>query len=374
MVRNLRRSTFLAGLAVAPLAFAPLPARSDVPRYGRALVLAGGGARGAYEAGVIEGMRAAAGTPDGSPIPGIDVVCGTSIGALNGWFLATAQYSKLSALWHGIASQPVFQVKRKFAAILRPDAFVLTKIVEALALAQGLTTDVQGVLDGGTLARWIDGHIDPRIPVITPFCFTVTNLDKARAELFLRLPFSPNDEQLSTGIDRLRHTVGMEAAVRLCPDDLLDRALQASATLPVLLDPIVMVSPEGDLDHYVDGGIADNDPIDVARALALDVDSVLVDPAESGRSAFNNALAIGVGAFGVAQARIIAASLRATYLETQGKRLFQGVATTAEQRAFLDRILDVGLSILRPTAALPVASRGVRSARKNRCRLPTRCR
>ena len=115
-----------------------------------------------------------------------------------------------------------------------------------------------------------------------------------------------------------------------------------------------MISPEGDQDRYCDGGIADNDPIDVGRALAMSVESVLVDPSESRRADYESALSIGVGAFGVAQARIIAASLRAAYLETRGKRLFQSAATTPDQLLFLDGILDVDLSILRPGAELPV--------------------
>ena len=65
-------------------------------------MLSGGGARGAYQAGVIEGLRRAAEVVDGQPLPGIGVVCGTSIGAR---FVATAQYTKLGELWHGVAAQ-----------------------------------------------------------------------------------------------------------------------------------------------------------------------------------------------------------------------------------------------------------------------------
>ena len=52
--------------------------------------------------------------------------------------------------------------------------------------------------------------------------------------------------------------------------------------------------------------------------------------------------------------RIAAASLRAAYLETEGKRLFWGSANTDEQKRFLDRILDVDLSVIRPLTELPV--------------------
>jgi predicted acylesterase/phospholipase RssA len=187
-----------------------------------------------------------------------------------------------------------------------------------------------------------------------PFCFTVANLDKARAELLLRVPFVPTSDQRIATIDRLRFSVGSNVAIRLVPDADLHASLQASATLPVLFDPVVMTSPEGDMDRYIDGGVSDNDPIDVGRALATAVDTVLVDPLETKPVPYANALSIAVGAFGVAQSRIFAASLREAYLETQGKRLFAASASTDEQRRFQDNLLDVDLSIMRPLTDLPV--------------------
>jgi predicted acylesterase/phospholipase RssA len=351
---RIRRIDFVAGLAGIPLLFGASPPAVRVTRFGRALVLAGGGARGAYEAGIVEALRRAAGVSDGQRIPGIDVVCGTSIGALNGWFVATAQYSRLADLWHGVAAEHVLEVKRRFAATAKRDAPILTKIMQALALAKGLTTNVQGILDSGGVERWIARHVDVQSPVVVPLCFTVTNLDKERAELLLRLPFVPTSEERTAAVDRLRHSVGVDVAVRLVPDDTLHAALRASATIPVLFDPVVMTSPEGDSDRYIDGGIADNTPIDVGRALAPVVNTVFVNPVNAQRAAYESALSIGVGAFGVAQSRILAASLRAAYLETQGKRLFSASASTDEQKRFLETVLDVDLSVIRPLTELPV--------------------
>jgi predicted acylesterase/phospholipase RssA len=350
----MKRLDFIAGLAATPMLLGTAPLAVREPRLGDALVLAGGGARGAYEAGIVEALRRAAGVSDGQPIPGLGVVCGTSIGALNGWFVATAQYSKLANLWHGIAAERVFEVKHQFAAATEPHAFILTKIVQALGLAKGLTTNVQGILDGANVDRWIAKHVDPQTPVVVPFCFTVTNLDRVRAELLFRLPSVPTDDQRTAAIKRLRSSVGFDIAARVVPDDILQMSLRASATIPVLFDPVVMISPEGDRDRYIDGGVSDNDPIDVGRALALRVNTVLVDPLNTKRVPYANALSIGVGAFGVAQSRILAASLRAAYLETQGKRLLLREANTDEQRRFLDAVLDVDLSVIRPLVDLPV--------------------
>ena len=52
-----------------------------------ALVLAGGAARGAYEVGVIKYLLEDVSRALGRPIP-LDVICGTSVGALNACGLA----------------------------------------------------------------------------------------------------------------------------------------------------------------------------------------------------------------------------------------------------------------------------------------------
>ena len=83
-------ATALAGLPVdVPAALRVVD--SAETRFGAVLVLSGGGARGAYEAGIIEGLVRSAGVADGEPLPGVDGVIGTSIGAINGWYVATAQ-------------------------------------------------------------------------------------------------------------------------------------------------------------------------------------------------------------------------------------------------------------------------------------------
>jgi predicted acylesterase/phospholipase RssA len=101
-VDMIERRRFLLGLAAA--AFTPplLGANNkstSPPLLERALVLSGGGARGAYEAGIVGALAAADGVSDGMPLPGYGLVAGTSIGALNGWFVATGQYQRMRELW-----------------------------------------------------------------------------------------------------------------------------------------------------------------------------------------------------------------------------------------------------------------------------------
>uniref|UniRef100_E6PDM3 PNPLA domain-containing protein n=1 Tax=mine drainage metagenome TaxID=410659 RepID=E6PDM3_9ZZZZ len=85
----MRRTAFLSsmlgvgGALAAPTTAAALPDEEDA-RAPAALVLSGGGARGAYEAGVIEALRRRAGIGDGEPLPPYRAVFGSSIGAING--------------------------------------------------------------------------------------------------------------------------------------------------------------------------------------------------------------------------------------------------------------------------------------------------
>jgi hypothetical protein len=91
------RQDFLSALAAVPfVVHGGAPQGSSQgnasSRLGGALVLSGGGARGAYEAGAITALVETHGIKDGEKLPGIDVVCGASIGAINGWLVAAAQY------------------------------------------------------------------------------------------------------------------------------------------------------------------------------------------------------------------------------------------------------------------------------------------
>ncbi len=62
----------------------------------KALVLSGGGALGAFEAGAIKALH------DGGSE--FDLICGTSIGAINASFAAQDKIDELTALWLGIAT------------------------------------------------------------------------------------------------------------------------------------------------------------------------------------------------------------------------------------------------------------------------------
>ncbi len=84
------------------------------PGIKRAIVLAGGGARGAYEAGVLSYLFEDLPKELGRPID-FDIVCGTSVGAIHAAFLAaTADVEEgrgqaLKEIWERLRVDEIFQ-------------------------------------------------------------------------------------------------------------------------------------------------------------------------------------------------------------------------------------------------------------------------
>ena len=326
------------------------------------LVLPGGGARGAYEAGVIEGIRSRGGIADGSPLPGVDIVVGTSIGAINGWFVATAQYSRLKQLWRTISSENIFQIKAQYSAIARPSSGVLTRVFEAALVSQGLTSNVTGLLDGARVQAWLDRNIDPSVPVIVPLIFSATNLERQRSDLFYQLPRGVTDDTRTDSSKRLQSIFGPGIIARELPREKLTVALAGSSAIPIIFDPVRITFDNGP-QTYIDGGIADSAPLDLARSASRRVQLILVDPARAREHAYPNAAAVGIAAFSIAQSRILDGSLRSAYLETAGKRLFGNASLTPQQQAFFQNVFDVEISLIRPSEELDVSIAGFRDAK-----------
>ena len=96
----------------------------------RALVLSGGGAKGAFEAGL-------ASTLVSEYQEQFDIVCGTSIGGINAAFIAQDDIEGLTSLWHTIACSE------------------LISVVPQIATLRDLFTLVQNVMAKPGLLRWL---------------------------------------------------------------------------------------------------------------------------------------------------------------------------------------------------------------------------
>jgi predicted acylesterase/phospholipase RssA len=326
----------------------------------RALVLSGGGARGAYEAGIIAGLAAKAGVSDGAPLSPYGIVCGTSIGALNGWFVATGQYTRLRDLWYGISAENLVRLKPQFAAIRDPESGVGNRFASAIRLAS-LTKNQGALLDSQPVLDWIARHVDPETPLLMPLIWVSTNLTMQRAEYFYMRPRGAPAGVPEEVIASLQLSLGPNTIVRAATADLLHRQLFASAAVPVAWDPVQMPGPDGSIDQYCDGGVASNSPVSFAHAVASAADVILMDPPFEPVTDYTDAVTIGFGVFGTMQRKILATDMRNVYFQSVAKNAFARVTDrrampNAEHERELASFMATDLFFMRPKETLPLGA------------------
>lgn len=217
--------------------FPPSPPR-------RALVLSGGGAKGAWQAGVIARLYGQGKSYDG--------IFGVSVGAINGLHLA--QYKrgqeyraakKLHDLWFQLDNS---KVKRYRNRLFGPIAALWSNSIYSTA----------------PLRRFLDEHLDVQALADSGKHFSVgtTNYFDGRSFRSLGIVSAPFGLALEGG-----------------KKDVLD-AVMASAAFPLMFEPIVRRA--GNMEDYIyDGGVVDVTPLKQAITWGADeVDVILCEPSE----------------------------------------------------------------------------------------------
>jgi NTE family protein len=223
-----------------------------------ALVLAGGGARGAYEVGALAALAPALAARGETP----DIVVGTSIGALNGAFLAARADQPLEA-----AAAAGLQMWRelRWGDALRPllSPSELGRLLGAVAMFARLPcVGLPGLLDPsplrGTLERHVafeqiagnveDGMLKAAAVVATAYSTTRS------------VVFHHGGPALQPDTARAIDYV----ATALAPEHVL-----ASAAIPGAF-PAVEIRQPGAADWYGDGGVRLNAPLKPALALGAE--------------------------------------------------------------------------------------------------------
>jgi NTE family protein len=225
------------------------------PRAG--LVLTGGGARAAYQVGVLKAVRDILGNPVANPFP---IVCGTSAGAINAAALAAAadHYSRavggLLELWEHMRCELVY----------RTDAWHIAKSGARWLGAMMLIRRQNPVslLDNEPLRHLLEKHLDfARIQqhidsgALYAACVTASGYTSGQSVSFF---------QGGSALEGWERNQRIGAAVSLRLEHLL-----ASAALPFLF-PAVKVHRE----YFGDGSMRQIAP--VSPALHLGADRVLV--------------------------------------------------------------------------------------------------
>ncbi len=229
-----------------------------------ALVLSGGGARGAYEAGVLRYLREE--LPDSlGAQPRLDILCGTSIGAINACFLASsahepaAQGAALAAVWRGLrleevfhwsalrlASLPVYAWRQLRATRLRHVSWRLSDFLYPEALARV----VHEQIDWGQLQRNLrDGLLDA-------LTVTATDLGTGRAVVFVQTAGPLPGWSRDPVVEARARVIGPEHAL-------------ASGAIPLLFRPVRIED-----SWFTDGSVRQNTPL--SPAIRLGADRVLV--------------------------------------------------------------------------------------------------
>jgi NTE family protein len=236
--------------------------RGDSPRI--ALVLSGGGARGAYEAGVVRYLRGELAEALGYQ-PRIDLLCGTSIGAINACGLASLadaperQGEGLVEVWQSLRLEEVFHWSALRLAALPLYAW---RQLRATRLRQ-LTWRLSDFLWPEALARtvergfdWERLHRNVRAGHVHALTVTATDLGTGRAVVFVEsaapLPAWSRDPLVEA------------RAGEIGPAHAL-----ASGAIPLLFRPVRIED-----SWFVDGSVRQNVPL--APAVRLGADRLLV--------------------------------------------------------------------------------------------------
>ena len=180
-----------------------------------AFVLGGGGLLGAHEVGMLRALSDAGIAPD--------VIVGTSIGAINGAFVAAdpaGAAARLRQMWQGDA------VRHAFSGTLWGRAVRLASSGTHLHAMDPLRDMLRGMLPASDFA-------DLKLP----FHCVAASIERASARWFSSGPIVP--------------------------------AVLASCAVPGLLPPVAVGG-----EHYFDGGLVDSIP--VGRAIALGARTVYV--------------------------------------------------------------------------------------------------
>jgi NTE family protein len=237
----------------------------DPPEKRVALVLPGGGARGAYEVGALSVLLPELERRGEKPT----IFCGTSVGAINAAYLGSVAHLPVEEQvrrglehWKGLAKKDIIR------SVVGPGLpRTIFRLVGDMLEVPGVR--LAGLMDPTPLRRTLDKIVDweglaknGRDGTYEAVCLVATSL--ARSGPVAWVQGRAEIPAQKRGAD-LRY-------VRV--EELEAQHVRASAAIPLLFAPVRVDHPEEESDFYVDGATRLNTPI--APALALGADRVIV--------------------------------------------------------------------------------------------------
>ena len=217
-----------------------------------ALILSGGGARGAYQAGVLKGLAEILPEKKKSPF---DIISGVSAGAINGAKLAcdidsfANAVEKLNFLWSQIATDQVFKT----------DFLSMNKFSFGLL---GQQKKIDSLLDTSPLFDLLNEHCD--------FSKIKKNLDAKNIESLI---ITANNYTTGSAVSFIQSSTSKltwRESRRLAVLSEIDAShVMASSAIPILFSPIKIGT-----QYYGDGCVRNNTPC--SPALRMGADKIFV--------------------------------------------------------------------------------------------------
>ena len=233
-----------------------------------AVVMSGGGARGAYEAGVLEYLLDDLPTRLGRPVR-FDIVTGTSVGAIHACYVAATQSDpgagrRLADIWRSFTLDTVFPVRAADLVRVPWRLSGLGGVGNLLPSDDGAPERLPGLFD----TRWLDALVLDRVPWarirrnidaghLRALAIAATEIATGRSVVFVE------NGDGDTPIE-WRDPFVIARPAHIGPQHAL-----ASAAIPMLFAAIRIGRT-----YYCDGGLRLNTPL--APALRLGADRVLV--------------------------------------------------------------------------------------------------
>jgi NTE family protein len=227
------------------------------PRPRAALVLTGGGARAAYQVGVVKAVRELLGNPVKNPFP---IVCGTSAGAINAASLAvfaddfSRAVANLLEVWENMRCERVYRTD--FVSIAKRGArwlLAMTLVSRGNPVSLLDNAPLRDMLEKSLAFERIQEHIDAG--ALYAVCVTASGYTSGQSVSFF---------QGGSGLEGWERNQRIGAGVVLKLDYLM-----ASSALPFIF-PAVKVHRE----FFGDGSMRQIAP--VSPALHLGADRVLI--------------------------------------------------------------------------------------------------
>jgi NTE family protein len=237
-------------------------------RLRRAVVLSGGGARGAYEAGVIRYLIEELPRVLGHPVR-FDILCGTSVGAIHACYLAATAHEHadrgghLVELWRSMQLDKVLPLSARDILSIPRRLLGLRRVAEAIRDGEA-PERLYGVFNSQALERfvvravpWKHIRSNVRAGRVDAVCIAATQIATGRVAIFIE------------NRDRRVASWTRDPTIMACPTRLTPLHALASAAIPMLF-PAVRIGES----YYADGGLRLNTPL--SPALRLGADRVLV--------------------------------------------------------------------------------------------------